>query len=76
MKKLVAGVVVVIMLIGVTTLLTREERTVIESEPGQHPGWFDHYRELKGDQYGNIPSGLTRQWYLADKANKALYKKA
>ncbi|MDA9110647.1 T9SS type A sorting domain-containing protein [Bacteroidia bacterium] len=76
MKKLVAGVVVVIMLIGVTTLLTREEQTVIESEPGQHPGWFDHYRELKGDQYGNIPSGLTRQWYLADKANKALYKKA
>lgn len=56
---------------------TNSSVEIIEEEtPGQHPGWVDHYRELKGDENGNIPSGLAMKWYKADQANKALYKKA
>lgn len=47
----------------------------IDQDISQHPGWFDHYRELKGDENGNIPSGLALQWYKADKANALFMKK-
>lgn len=55
---------------------TGKETTETEQNTAQHPGWYDHYLELKGDENGEIPSGLRAQWYSTDKNNAALYKKA
>ncbi|MGB1038139.1 MAG: T9SS type A sorting domain-containing protein [Bacteroidia bacterium] len=46
-----------------------------EIEDQQQPGWFKHYMELKGDENGEIPQGMTLQWYRADKESRVLNKK-
>lgn len=74
-KKL--GLGVALLLIGSAAVWQFSEKdTTPEPDSSQHPGWVDHYRELKGDENGNIPSGLAMKWYKADQENKFLYKKA
>jgi len=70
--------------IGITLLIVGsfavwfglEHKVAPEPDMSQHPGWFDQYRELKGDKNGNIPPGIAIKWYKADQANNAFYKKA
>lgn len=71
------------LIIGVLVLLTSafgiwqwtKSQEVTELGQGEHPGWVDHFRELKGDENGEIPKGLAMKWYKADQANKSRYKK-
>lgn len=46
------------------------------AEPQLHPGWYDHFLELKGDENGELPSGLVAQWNKEDRQNKLQTKKA
>jgi len=71
------------LIIGALVLLTStfgiwqwtKSQEVTEPGQGEHPGWVDHFRELKGDENGEIPKGLAMKWYKADQANKSRYKK-
>ena len=73
-KKLLIGFT--LLLAGTSIVWFTNKETVEEPDMSQNPGWFDQYRELKGDKDGNIPSGLAMKWYKADQANNKLYKKA
>ena len=74
-KKLSIGVVLLLISsIGIWQW-AKSESVNVQSQ-GQHPGWVEHFRELKGDENGEIPKGLAMQWYKADQANKTRYKKA
>ena len=74
-KKL--GIGITLVLVGSFAVWFGLEHEVApEPDMSQHPGWFDQYRELKGDKNGNIPPGIAIKWYKADQANNAFYKKA
>ncbi|MDB4161645.1 T9SS type A sorting domain-containing protein [Bacteroidia bacterium] len=74
-KKLSIGVVLLLISsIGIWRW-NKSEGVNVQSQ-GQHPGWVEHFRELKGDENGEIPKGLAMQWYKADQTNKTRYKKA
>ncbi|PCJ64527.1 MAG: hypothetical protein COA58_12355 [Bacteroidetes bacterium] len=70
------GISALILTVGVLSywgIQKSSQKTTVNEE---HPGWYDHYYELKGDENGNIPSGLTALWYKADQNNLLSYKKA
>ena len=73
-NKLIIGFT--LLLAGTSILWFNKSEKVEDPDMSQNPGWFDQYRELKGDKDGNIPSGLAMQWYKADQANYKLFKKA
>ena len=41
----------------------------------QHPGWYEHYLELKGDKNGEIPAGMAIDWMQADRTILSKNKK-
>ncbi len=64
-KKL--GIGIALLLIGTAAAWQFSKKdTVTAPDKSQHPGWVDHFRELKGDENGNIPTGLAMKWYKAD----------
>jgi hypothetical protein len=71
------GIGIALLLIGTAAAWQFSKKdTVTAPDKSQHPGWVDHFRELKGDENGNIPTGLAMKWYKADQENTFLYKKA
>ncbi len=78
MKKIHIRIgVLALIIVGISFLIKNQDSTNTENLATEHPGWFDHYLELKGDENGNIPSGLLASWYKTDKANGRLaFKKA
>ncbi|MBR9861629.1 T9SS type A sorting domain-containing protein [bacterium] len=46
----------------------------IDYSTAQHPGFFDFYREIKQNQFGEIPDGLALLWSKADARNRAFKK--
>ncbi|MFT5348465.1 MAG: hypothetical protein ACI9M3_001505 [Bacteroidia bacterium] len=74
-KKL--GIGITLVLVGSFAVWFGLEHEVApEPDMSQNPGWVDHYRELKGDENGNIPPGMAIKWYKADQSNNVFYKKA
>lgn len=73
MKKIAFTLALSALLLGGLTLLTQNS-TIQEPQVEDHPGWFDHYLELKGDKNGNIPSGLVSKWMKADKEKRVFHK--
>ena len=73
-KKL--GIGITLVFVGsIAVWFGLKHEVVAEPDMTQHPGWFDQYLELKGDENGNIPSGMAMKWYKADQSNNLFYKK-
>lgn len=70
------GFGILLTILGIVAFMSYQPTTTTIDSEEQHPGWYDHYYELKGDENGKIPSGLTALWYKADQNNFLAYKKA
>lgn len=44
-----------------------------ETEPGEHPGWYEQWYEMRKDENGQIPRGLRTKWFREDSVNLAQF---